>query len=190
MCWPTCTAPPWPAALRRPGRPPHESQSLVLPARLSGAAAGNFAHRYIIADYIGRARGARPRGHGELLKMLRSLPSLSLGALDGRKWTKGGCSFPFCPRSFDRALMDSGSLGSTRVQVRVCVWSASVARRGPLHGPVGRGQTSLAGAQSHGGNPHFRVLGQSDDLCMSKGLLFPTAYRTLHISKLLVFRIL
>ena len=26
-------------------------------------------------------------------------------ALDWRKWTKGGCSFLLCPRSFDRAVM-------------------------------------------------------------------------------------
>ena len=53
---------------------------LVLPARLSGAAAGNFAHRYIgkvcclllvRPDYIRPRPRARPRRHGELLKLLR-----------------------------------------------------------------------------------------------------------------------
>ena len=52
---------------------------LVLPARLSGAAAGNCAQRNIgkacclllvQADYIGPLPRARPRGHGDLLKLL------------------------------------------------------------------------------------------------------------------------
>ena len=58
----------------------------VLPARLSGAAAGNCAHRFIgkvhclllvKADYIGPRPWARLRGHGELLKLLRPLISES-----------------------------------------------------------------------------------------------------------------
>ena len=59
---------------------------LVLPARLSDAAAGNCAHRFIgkvhclllvKADYIEPRPWARLRGHGELLKLLRPLISES-----------------------------------------------------------------------------------------------------------------
>ena len=53
----------------------------VLPARLSGTAAGIYAYRYIgkvcsfyvlvQADNIRPRPRARPRGHGEMLKLLR-----------------------------------------------------------------------------------------------------------------------
>ena len=67
---------------------------LVLPARLCGAAAGNRSHRYIgkvcclllvRADYIRPRPRARPRGHGELLKLLRRMTRLT-GTQARRDW--------------------------------------------------------------------------------------------------------
>ena len=33
-------------------------------------------------------------------------------ALDWRKWTKGGWDFPFCPRGFEKAVMENRSISS------------------------------------------------------------------------------
>ena len=41
-------------------------------------------------------------------------------ALDWRKWTKGGWDFPFCPRSFGKAVMAAGPGREIRSKVMTC----------------------------------------------------------------------
>ena len=65
---------------------------LVPPARLSGAAAENCAHRYI--ENVCSGRGPEP-GHGELLKLLRVAGSQRLrqaGAADPAVFLLHCCS--------------------------------------------------------------------------------------------------
>ena len=71
-----------------------------------------------------------------------TLPDANLryeGALDWRKWTKGGCSFLLCPRSFDQAVMVAQwydlRLEPRETRVRILPWVSSghVNTRSPQH---------------------------------------------------------